>query len=200
MSNATAERWAAPAVHGPTIGVRRESRKEARQEREAYEQAYAKGEAEGQAAGQARFDALNAQLAQRLQRLDATLSVLAKPLAELDECVERQLVQLALAAGRQLARRELRIDPEQMLAIVRETAALLPAAARDVRIIVGPEDAEILRIGQEQSRIERAWTVVEDASVARGGCRIAAADGAHIDARWETRMSEMIEQVLGEER
>ena len=54
-------------------------------------------------------------------------------------------MQLAVTIARQLVRRELRIDPAQVIAIIRETVALLPAAARDVRVHLHPEDAAVVR-------------------------------------------------------
>ncbi len=85
------------------------------------------------------------QLQARVQRLDAIINSLARPLDELDPEVEDQLLQLALTIGRHLVRHELRIDPSQVIAIIRETVALLPASARDVRVHLHPEDAAVVR-------------------------------------------------------
>jgi flagellar assembly protein FliH len=202
MSNpaANAERWSPPMVDGPAVSVRRDARKEAsRAERQAYDEAFAQGKAEGIAAGQAEFEARNAELVKRAQRLDAMLNVLSKPLAELDAQVERQLITLALTIARHLVRRELRIDPTQVIAIIRETVALLPASARNVRVHLHPDDAALVREVLAEPQSERAWSVVEDPVTSRGGCRVTT-ETAQIDARLETRLGEVIAQVLGSER
>jgi flagellar assembly protein FliH len=124
---------------------------------------------------------------------------LARPFHELDVQVEQQLVHLALTVGRQLVRRELRIDPAQVIAIIRETVALLPAAARDVRVHLHPEDAAIVREKLATPAAERAWTIVEDPVTTRGGCRVTT-DTTQIDARLETRMNTAISAILGDER
>jgi len=199
MSN-VAELWSPPLVDGPAVSVRREPRKEAsRAERQAHDEAFAQGRAEGAAAGRAEFEARNAELAQRVQRLDAMMSVLSKPLAELDAQVERQLVTLSLTIARHLVRRELRVDPTQVIAIIRETVALLPASARNVRVHLHPEDAALVREVLSAPQSERAWSVIEDPVTSRGGCRVTT-DTAQIDARLETRLGEVIAQVLGSER
>jgi len=201
MSDAAqAERWSPPLVHGPAVSVRRDQRKEAsRAERQAHDEAFALGKAEGMAAGRAEFDARNADLALRLQKLDAILNVLSKPLSDLDAQVERQLVTLALTIARHLVRRELRIDPTQVIAIIRETVALLPASARNVRVHLHPDDAALVREVLAAPQSERAWSVIEDPVTSRGGCRVTT-ETAQIDARLETRLGEVIAQVLGSER
>jgi flagellar assembly protein FliH len=46
---------------------------------------------------------------------------------------------------------------------------------------------------------ERAWAIVEDPVMARGGCRIATAT-SRIDARLETRLGAILSALLGTER
>jgi len=194
-SDARAERWLPPSVDGPSFARRERGRESSRQEREAFEQA----QAAGYAAGLAQFEARNADLALHVQRLDSILNTLSRPLAELDAQVERQLTTLALTVARHLVRRELRIDPTQVVAIIRETVALLPAAARNVRVHLHPEDAALVRERLAQPQEERAWLIVEDPIAGRGGCRVTT-DSALIDARLETRLGQAIAQVLGNER
>jgi flagellar assembly protein FliH len=96
-------------------------------------------------------------------------------------------------------RRELRTDPAQLIAIIRETVALLPAATRDVRVHLHPEDATIVREKLATPTADRAWTIVEDPVMTRGGCRVTT-DTAHIDQRLETRIRNIMATLLGEER
>jgi flagellar assembly protein FliH len=46
---------------------------------------------------------------------------------------------------------------------------------------------------------DRAWTIVEDPVMPRGGCRVTT-DTAHIDARMDTRIQTIMATILGEER
>ena len=108
-------------------------------------------------------------------------------------------MQLAVTIARQLVRRELRMDPAQVIAIIRETVALLPAAARDVRVHLHPEDASVVREKLATPGADRAWTIVEDPVMTRGGCRVTT-DTAQIDARLETRIQSIMAAMLGEER
>jgi flagellar assembly protein FliH len=196
-----AERWAPPPVEGPLARPREliDAADLNRKQRATLEEHYANAKAAGAIAGRAEFEARTAELNARIARFDSILNVLGKPLAEMDAQVEKQLTVLALTVAKHLVRRELRIDPTQVVAIIRETVALLPAAARDVRVHLHPEDAALVRERLAQPQSERAWSVVEDPVMGRGGCRVTT-DTALIDARLETRLGAVITQVLGSER
>lgn len=202
-----AERWSLPTVEGPIIGMRRES---PARERERAEQAarasnavqeaeksrgYEAGVAAGRAELKSQLDAANA----RVVRLDEILNRLCQPLAELEGEVEEQLVLLALAIGKQLARRELRTDPGQIAALIREAVGRLPAAAREVRVHLHPEDAAAIKERLATAGQERAWSVVEDPTLARGGCLVRS-ENSQIDARLESRVNAMVSSMLGEQR
>jgi flagellar assembly protein FliH len=195
-------RWDLPTVSGQTIQGRRPGKTVGELEdveRRAYQEAYAKGHEAGLAAARAESQQATNQLRQQVARLDGMFDALSRPFHELDVQVEQQLVQLALTVARQLVRRELRIDPAQVIAIIRETVALLPAATRDVRVHLHPEDAAIVREKLATPAAERAWTIVEDPVMTRGGCRVTT-DSAQIDARLETRINTVISTLLGDER
>jgi flagellar assembly protein FliH len=140
-----------------------------------------------------------AALEERVKRLDAALSLLARPLEQLDVDIESELAQLALGVGKQLARRELRAEPAQVIAILRESLALLPAAAREVRVHLHPEDAATVREHLSAPAADRAWTIVEDPTLSRGGCVIHS-QSSRIDARLEARIAAVAASVLGDER
>jgi flagellar assembly protein FliH len=193
------ERWPLPAVEGPLATTVRDERARAASERRTSQEAasgYQAGIARAQAEMQPRHDELNA----RVRRLDSVLQLLAQPLQALDEEVERQLLELALAVGKQLARRELAAEPAQVLAVLRECLGQLPLAAREVRVHLHPDDAAVVRErlavpGGEQ----RAWTLVEDPTLSRGGCLVRS-DTSQIDARFESRVNAVLASALGEQR
>jgi len=196
----TLERWSPPPVYGRTVGASGERPERLdRNQRNTLDAIYAKAQAEGFAAGKAQYDTQLQELQARISRFDTMLQLQARPFTELDAQAEKQLVTLALTVARHLVRRELRIDPTQVVAIIRQTVSLLPAAARDVRVHLHPEDAQLVRERLVEPHAERAWTIVEDPIMSRGGCRVTT-DTAQIDARIESRIGAAISAVLGSER
>lgn len=198
----TPSRYELPSINGMAVQARRAGKTVQELEdveKRAYEEAYAKGRAEGLASAERETRPQLQQLQARIERLDSIIGTLARPLQELDAVVEDQLVQLALTVAKHLVRRELRIDPSQVIAIIRETVALLPASARDVRVHLHPEDAAVVREKLAAPAGEKVWTIVEDPVMGRGGCRVTT-DTAQIDARLETRIGTVVSALLGEER
>ncbi len=191
------QRWSAPIVEGPIIGRRTDGRPEI--DKSAAQSSHSLGYQAGLAAAQAEVQARVRELDTRIARLDSILKLLSRPLEELDVEVERQLTALVLTVGKQIVRRELRTDPEQIIAILRESVSRLPAAARDVRVHLHPEDAAVVRAQLATPSNDRAWSIVEDPSLTRGGCLIRT-DTSQVDARLESRLNAIVSAALGDER
>ena len=197
------ERWALPDVAGPVIGRVREEKKPVDNTVELLRQALQESEARGYQAGlekaQAESQITLAALAARVAQLDSILQLLGAPLQQLDAEIEKELLQLTLAVGKQLARRELRVDPTQVIGIIRESLSQLPASARDIRVHLHPEDAATVRERLAEPSQERAWKIVEDPTLSRGGCMIRT-ENSQLDARLDSRIAAVIANALGEER
>jgi flagellar assembly protein FliH len=201
-SPAPIERWRLPEVDGPIIGGSREDRRATAADeslRLSLKEAETRGYEAGIARARAETGARLAALEERVKRLDAVLRLLARPLEQLDADIENELAQLALAVGKQLARRELHLEPAQVIAILRESLALLPAAAREVRIQLHPEDAATVREHLTVPTGDRAWTIVEDPTLSRGGC-VVHSQSSRIDSRLEARIAAVAASALGDER
>ncbi|MGA3158066.1 MAG: flagellar assembly protein FliH [Steroidobacteraceae bacterium] len=191
--------WVPPEVNGPVVGSRRKLEDLSAIEREAWERGFAIGREAGTAAVQQEQQRMLADMAQRVRRLDAILEYMGKPLHDLDAAVQEQLAGLAGAIARALIRRELKTQPGQIVAVIRDTVALLPASAREVRVHLHPEDAALVRESLAETTTDRAWTIAEDPVLSRGGCRVTS-DNSTIDARIETRLGAAIAAALGDER
>ena len=185
--------WSAPDVGGiapgqkpPTVGGLVDL------QAEAYKEAFEQGLAEGREEGRAQIRA-------QVEKLEGMFYDLARPFEELDEEVERELLTLAMTLARQIVRRELKTDPTQIIGIIREAIGALPVAARDVRVHLHPEDALVVRQNLAPTESERAWQIVEDPVMARGGCQITSAT-SRVDARLETRLGAILSELMGTER
>jgi flagellar assembly protein FliH len=194
-TGAAAERWLLPKVEGPLAGRDRERAGDGAAASEQAARGYELGLARAHTEMQTRLQELDA----RVQRLDCVLEHLAQPLKALDATVEQQLLQLALTVGQQLARRELQTDAAQVVAIVRQCLELLPVGAREVRVHLHPQDAACVRERLATPAADRAWTLVDDPALARGGCLVRS-DNSQIDARFESRLNALVASALGEQR
>ena len=194
--------WVAPEIsvageHGPLPPSTEEELDRLR--RSAWEAGFTRGLEAGEAAALSEQRPHLLALQDGVKRVASILDLLAAPLAELDPVVEQQLAALACTVARHVVRRELQTDPGQIIAAVREAVELLPSSARDVRVRVHPDDAALLREKLAQPQTDRAWTLVEDPVLERGGCRVVT-DHSQVDARVETRLGAAIAAVLGDSR
>ena len=185
-------RWDVPTIDGTsgkgylTAGDLQELQKEA------YNEAWNKGHADGYQEGE---EAAR----ERVVRLEELLRAMSAPFEQLDETVEQQLVDLALAVTRQLFRREIRLEPTHVIGVVREALQLLPVASRNVQLHLHPDDAALVRETLSPTENEPAWKIVEDPLISRGGCRVTT-DNSQIDATAESRLNAVINKIAGDER
>ena len=171
-------------------------------QREAYAEAFEEGRREGRAEGfrEGRDEGLaqgQAEAADLARRLRSVLDGLAQPASELDDDVEQELVSMILCLAQQVIRRELQLQPGEIVGVIREAIALLPLSARKVKVQVHPDDAAFIR--EVLGEGENAWQLVDDPSVTRGGCIVNTAR-SRVDATLEHRLSALATDLLGDER
>lgn len=186
------KRWEIPAIDGSSGDGYLTAGRLQELQQQAWDEAYKDGHEAGLKAGEEEAKG-------RADRFNQLLIALAKPFDNLDETVEKQLVELAMTVVRQLFRRELRIDPTHVIGVVRDAIKLLPIASRNVEVHLHPEDAAMVRDALSPADGERAWTIAEDPLIGRGGCKILT-DNSQIDAQAETRLNAIINSLVGDER
>lgn len=205
----TAQRWEAPAV-GDAAAVSRKPGVQGRSEavtdrpalptareieeirRTAREEGRAEGLKEGRKAGEAAVRA-------EAESLKRVLDSLVPSVQSLDEQLESDLLHLVTTVTRQLVRRELRADPGQIVAVVREALGVLPSTERTIRLHLHPEDARIVRDALHLSELAQPWKVIEDPTLSRGGARLET-ETSQVDATLETRLNALIAELWGGER
>jgi flagellar assembly protein FliH len=200
MSDAAAAAvWELPPIDGPVVARRRRGADLDALEREAWDKGHAEGRESGLAAARQEQQKAQAEIDRRVQQVGAILDFMSRPLAEVDAQVQRQLALLAGAIARQVERRELKIQPDDIIGVIRDTVSLLPVTARDVRVHLNPDDASLVRSRLTEVTSERAWSITEDPILPRGGCRVTS-ENSTIDAQVEQRVGAAIAAVLGDER
>ena len=135
------------------------------------------------------------------QRLLDLIDFFGHPLQALNEDIEHQLTQLAVTLAQQLVRRELKLEPGEIIGLIRDSVQMLPGNARNISVVLHPDDAELVRnaLSMGSSDEEHSWKLVEDPMITRGGCEIKAPPSA-INATLESRLLALAASVLGGER
>jgi flagellar assembly protein FliH len=181
-------------------------------QKQAYDEAFAQGQKEGYEHGVKQgfddgfsdgckrgYEENQHILQEQADQLVLLLGALAEPFKKLDAEVEQELVTLSIGIATQIIRREIKMDPGQIIATVREAINVLPLSSQKICLYLHPEDADLVRSALSLDDMSSAWTVVEDPLLTRGGCKVDT-DVSRVDATVENRLAAVIANVLGGER
>lgn len=159
--------WAPPEMQGDssTPPMVTANRLESLQ-KQAYQEGFALGHKEGYQVGETHFKA-------QIGRLEQMMQTLHTPFAALDQQVEQEILLLATALVKQLVRREIKMDPGQIIAVVRDNLSVTEG--------------------------EHSWSIIEDPVLTRGGCKVVT-ETSQVDATLEARLAQLIAKLLGGER
>lgn len=168
--------------------------------KDAYDEGFDMGRKEGRTQGYKEGKQQAESESQELfVKLNGIFNALANPVEQLDEELESGIAELTLAIARQLVRREIKAEPGEIVAVVREAVSTLPISARNPTIYLHPEDMQLvcnaLSIGDD----EKSYRFEEDLLLTRGDCRVET-ESSYIDATIEARLSAIAANMLGDER
>ena len=158
-------------------------------ERDAFAKGFAQGERAGLEAAAKRGDAM-------LRRLTQTLDEMTGLRARMIRETEQQMVSLALAVARRIIHREVSLDRDLLIAIARVALDRLGDDAK-VSVHLNPDDYAATESARSAEWSGTQVSVVADARVPRGGCRIDSNFGA-LDAGVDAQIQELAHALLGD--
>jgi len=169
-------------------------------QKQAYDEGYAEGKQQGFEFGHKEGLMKSRQDIQGYAtQMEQLLSSFSEPLRDLDNRVERELLELVIAIVKQLVRREVKSDPNLIIGVVRESLSILPVSSQNVRLLVHPEDADLIREVYALGDAETGWKLVEDPVISRGGCKVLT-NTSQVDATLDSRLASLIAPLLAAAR
>lgn len=150
-------------------------------EKAGYQQGYTRGQAEGYAA------AMTA-VREQAEHLRALTLALPTALRVAEREVADDLMALALDIAQQVLGQAITVEPQAILAVVRELLQAEPALAGAPQLILHPDDASLIKEHLPDDLQAAGWRIRADATTNRGGCRVLATSGerdATLETRWE---------------
>lgn len=177
-------------------------------QKQAYEEAFALGKKEGFQqgfeqglieGGKKGYEENIGLLNKKADEFVGLMESLSEPFKTLDEEVEKELVKLAISIANQIIRREIKLDPGQVIAAVREAINVLPLSSQKIMLYLHPEDVGLVRSVLSLDEMSTPWGITEDPLITRGGCKVDT-DVSHVNATVENRLAAVIATTLGGER
>lgn len=151
---------------------------------EAWQEGYSLGMEEGRKAG---FEAGRKDGEKYVRQLRALAEALETDRVRQDEEVAQEVLALAITIAQQVVGTSLRVKPELILATIREALLSLPSLNGHYRVMVHPENAQVVKDWLAQEHNHLSWKLVEDEQLEPGGFRFESAhselDGS-MRARW----------------
>ena len=158
-------------------------------ERDAFSKGFAQGERAGAEAAGKRGEVV-------LRRLTETLDELTRLREQMIHQTERQMVQLALAIARRIVQREISLDQDLLVAMARVALDRLGESAH-VTVRLNPEDYHATAAARAAEWTGTQVSVVADARVSRGGCRVES-DFGEMEAGADAQIQEIARALLGD--
>lgn len=107
-------------------------------------------------------------------------------ISDAEQTIAVGVLKLACEVARQVVRRELSVNPNAVLPVVRESLSMLLSDSKTAVVRMHPLDLDILADNLRQEFSNLALNLVTDATLTRGGC-LAEAAGTVIDGTVEMR-------------
>ncbi len=172
---------------------------------QAYTEGFEKGRSEGLQSGVTEVE-------KKIGLLKNIINELESPLKNCGENTEKELLELSFSIAKQILRRELKQDPTQLIAIIRESLQLLPIGSKDIQVLLHPDDASIIREAlslngseqdingnHKQKSTEKSWSLLEEPSMQPGGCIIKTSN-SKIDASIDQQIAVLFSKMIDEHR
>lgn len=115
-------------------------------------------------------------------------------LAEIDQVVAEQALDLALEVASLVIGSALKARREMLLPVIREALQALPLHHGSITLHANPEDIESLREGIAEMSTQGSIHLAPDSTVSPGGC-ILKAGHSEVDASLETRWKRVLEAI-----
>lgn len=187
----TISKWETPClISGGTEEEPPQSEEEIKLE--AYEEACEQGYKAGLEKGEA-------EIKQRLDVVDSFINALSQPFNDQSLRLAEAIAMLAGKIAKSLVRRELRTEPETIMALIRDSVTALNTGAQEINIHLNPESAQVIRKILNVDSEEQSWKIIDDPLISHSDCKVSSRDSL-IDADLQTRIDLIITRFLGDER
>ncbi|WP_417223782.1 FliH/SctL family protein [Amphritea sp.] len=148
------------------------------------EEGRAAGHKEGLATARAEIDVQLALLTNLQQQLD-------QPLQKINAEVEQLVVDLITELSEAVVGTQVELDSAPVIKAVEDAVAQLPQTGAEIKVILHPDDVPNL---EPLLALNERWSLVEEASMARGGCKVVSGYGL-LDNTVERRFEAAVTQL-----
>lgn len=157
-----------------------------------YNEGFAKGYAEGKQAAEE-------ELEHDREHMQMLLNFLSRPVKNLEQQVENELLELSIAIAKQILKREVTLEPMHLMGLIRTAVARLPASESEVIVQLSPEDAKIIRKALQKPENPQRWKIIEDPGLVQGSCNVNS-ESSFVDGSIDAMVAQVSLDLFGGHR
>lgn len=160
------------------------------------QRAYITGYEEGIKQAQLEMNHQKESLQNDSEVIQSIIELFQKPLLELESHAYDMIVKLAVVLAKHIIRREITMEQEHIIGIVRDAIKMLPDNGMPLRIHLNPDDLNSVKNNLHiQSDDVSCIQILEDPSITPCGCKITT-ELSLIDATVEQRFSKLLTEIM----
>lgn len=138
---------------------------------------------------------VNAEVSPMRETLAETIAKVSALEAEITSKIEKELLEFSLEIAKKVVGREVTIDREVALTLVKISLAKLHSRTF-AQIYLNPQDLAFVEAHRDRLNFQGSIELIEDNSISPGGCLVRTETG-DIDARIESQFDEIAHGLLG---
>ncbi|MGQ5523720.1 flagellar assembly protein FliH [Chitinimonas sp. PSY-7] len=151
------------------------------------ESGYAEGKETGQTHG--RTAAAN-----DVAQFQALLAGVEAAVADYEEKMAKPILDIALAVAKQVMRTTLVVEPDRILAVIREALNSLPELQGSLKLELHPDDLALVKVMLATEALSGQWRLEPNPDIERGGCLMSSAN-IDLDLTVATRWKRIVEAL-----
>ena len=155
------------------------------------DEGFSKGYSEGLSSAEKKIN-------DKISLLTNLINILNDPLIQVSDNVLDYIKQMSLVIAGQIVRRELSIDPNNIISTIQKSIELLNDVSGIITLYINPEDVHII---EDIMSIKGSTNIkiLDDPTITRGGCRVIT-EVSTIDATIEKQLRNIASEMIGGSR
>ena len=142
---------------------------------------------------------INEEWQEKLSLISSLAQALENPLESVDQIIQENTVNIAVAIANQIIKRELSIDSGQIVSVVKQAIELMPKDDLQINISINPKDEEkVKKLFLDNEHLSK-YNIIQDPTISVGGCK-AYTDYSMLDLTIDKQIATICSQILGDQR
>jgi len=117
---------------------------------------------------------------------------------DVDDEIQKKLVEISVSIAKQIIQRELSIDSTQVTSAVKKALELIPNSEHEITVYINPDDEACVNDVFAEYLQSNRFKIFKDPSITIGGCKVST-DYSLIDLTIDSQIASIAADLLGDQ-